>query len=379
MHSLSFMRRGYYHFNLPPATFWIDVMYHKAELIQHFYPLNQVASKYHSQLESKLIIKQFKPGELIIRKTHDKNISHFLILGAIEIRQSFEERQQFASDDQQSKKSIESHIKNRATVKASNECAVLIVCNDDVDQLLSWGQDYSIFYLDEGGSSILDTDLIDDDFQEDWDNTFLQSQLAANLSNSSMHQLLSYIEDVDVSEGEVVVKRYSPADYFYIVKKGFAEVSTDLRGPFKGESFTLGAGDYFGDEALIADTTRNANVTMKTDGTLGRVSKELFVKLIKEFLVSPITDQIVSQHNDVKVIDIRFPMEYRKEHYKNSENIPISFLRKQLSTLQQSMLYIVTPENDCRSELATYLMRQAGFEAYHLPHKTDDEPVLLSL
>jgi len=351
----------------------------KLALIERFNPLNQISSKYHSQLESKMIIKTFKTDDLIIRKSRDEKISHFLIKGTIEVRKSFEERYTLEASDPQCEKAIESQLQNRSVIKAIEECEVLAVSNEFIDQMLTWSQDYSIFYLEEGGSSIMETDLIDDNFEEDWDNAFLQSQLAANLTNTSIHNLLSNMEDIEVSYGEQIVRRNSPADYFYIVKKGIAEVKTDKEGPFEGKVFHLVAGNYFGDEALVANTLRNADVTMKTDGVLGRVSSELFNKLIKEFLVSPITNDVYSQHQHVKVLDVRLAIEYKQKHYKDSENIPISNLRKKLQEFQQSTLYIITPENDCRSELATYLMRQAGFEAYHLPKKYDGDPVLLSL
>ena len=44
----------------------------------------------------------------------------------------------------------------------------------------------------------------------------------------------------------------------------------------------LGMGDTFGEEALISDAKRNANVTMLTDGTLMRLAKEDFRKLLNE-------------------------------------------------------------------------------------------------
>ena len=66
---------------------------------------------------------------------------------------------------------------------------------------------------------------------------------------------------------------------------------------------------------------------------------------------------------------MRFPVEYRLGHEPGSVNMPISFLRKQLHTMKHSQLYIIAPANDRRAELATYLMRQAGYEAYYLNDK----------
>jgi hypothetical protein len=39
---------------------------------------------------------------------------------------------------------------------------------------------------------------------------------------------------------------------------------------------------------------------------------------------------------------------------------------QKMTDFKESLLYVVTPANDRRAELATYIMRQAGFKAYHL-------------
>ncbi len=147
-------------------------------------------------------------------------------------------------------------------------------------------------------------------------------------------------------------------------------MQTDASGPFKGENIQLGVGSYFGDEALIANTPRNATVTMATEGVLGRLDANAFENLIKQQLVSPFTKDVRLQGENIEVLDVRFPMEYKHGHESGSINMPISFLRKQLHEMKESLLYVITPANDSRAELATYLMRQAGFQAYHLADET---------
>ena len=343
-------------------------------LIARFSPLNQVASKYHSQLASHLRLIKVKAGAGIIKQDSHSKLLHFLVQGKVEIRESFDIRYPFQHDDQDSDLSLESRLQNRSSVKAISDCIILVANNDKIDQLLTWGQDYTIFYLDEGDVSVKDDDLIDDDFQEDWDNVFIRSNLAANLSNTVIHQLMSQLENIEVKARQTIVKAHSPGDYFYLIKHGRAEVQTDINGPFKGECFTLGAGSYFGDEALVAETTRNATVTMNSDGLLGRLNIEAFNQLIKQHLVSPPSADIDPRDKDVKILDVRFPVEYRLGHEAGSINMPISFLRKQLHNMKQSQRYVITPANDRRAELATYLMRQAGYQAYHLAaQETADE------
>jgi CRP-like cAMP-binding protein len=336
------------------------------ELYKKFYPLNEIDSKHHEKLGKKVRLEIIEPNGLIIRKNRNINAQHFLVTGSIEIRESFEHRTQCDSEDPRCAKSLEHGLAERSTIKALSECVVLVADSQHVEQMLSLNQNYTIHHLDDGKLPLPDTAIIDDSFQEDWDNVFIQSPLAANLSHTAIHQLFSSFEEVTVDEGETIVKQNSPGDYFYIIKQGYAEVKTDPYGAYKGESFTLTAGNYFGDEALVAGTIRNSTVTMMSDGVLGRLSHETFNSLIREQLVTATGDQSLLSDGKTRIIDVRFPLEYRNNHHEGSLNIPISKLRKQLGELHSSYRYLVTPVNDCRSELATYLMRQAGLEAYYL-------------
>ncbi len=334
--------------------------------IKQFSPINQIDRKYHSQLSGHLRLQTFDKGELIVRKTGSSKLMHFLVEGSIEIRESFDKRHLHHASDSHNEDSIESRLASRCNVKASEDCLVLVANTEHIDQLLTWGQDYTIFYLDEGDVSIADTDMIDDDYHEDWDNVFIRSKLASHLSNSVIHEIMSQLEDVIVAAGEPIVKANSYGDYFYVIKKGRAIVETATDGPFKGERFQLNPGHYFGDEALVAETTRNATVSMASDGVLGRLNIELFNQLIKQHLISTISQGFESQQEEIRIIDVRHPVEYQQGHVNGSDNIPISFLRQKMTEFKDSLMYVVTPANDRRAELATYIMRQAGFKAFHL-------------
>lgn len=336
------------------------------DLIKHFSPLYQIDHKYHSQLASELKLINVKPGDIIVRKSRNPKQLHYLVSGIVEVRESFENRYNIDHKQPICGKALEAAIEKNASVKALEECIVMVANADKIDQYLSWSQDYTIFYLDESDLTIDDNDLIDDDFQEDWDNVFIRSKLAANLSNRSIHQLLSQIEDVEVKAGQQVVKAHTPGDYFYIIKYGNALVETAKHGPFQGQTFNLNPGNYFGDEALVADTLRNASVKMVSDGLLGRLNIDAFNHLIKQHLVSQLTKEIKPSSEQMRILDVRFPIEYRHGHAEDSINLPIQYLRQRMDTLKQSMLYVIAPANDRRAELATYLMRQAGFDAYQM-------------
>ena len=66
------------------------------------------------------------------------------------------------------------------------------------------------------------------------------------------------------------------------------------------------------------------------------------------------------------ILDVRFPPEFRHGHIDGASNVPVVVLRKRLRELDRDKTYLVTPEGGRRSELAVYLLRQAGLNVYLL-------------
>lgn len=337
--------------------------------IYQFSPLKDIAPKYHEKLTPALKLTSYSPKALITKHSKHSKLLHFLVEGSIEIRCSFENRYTLNPEDRRSQKPLEEQLQNRSTVKAITECKILTADVAQLDQLQGWSHDYTIFHLDEGELSLQSDTLIDDNFHGDWDHTFISSPLASSLPNSNIHQLLSQLEDIAVQKGQTIIEDHSEGDYFYIIKQGHAVVKTASNGPFQGKAFDLYPGNYFGDEALIANTIRNASVVMKSEGVLGRLDRTLFNQLIKQHLVTPLAIQTQTPKEAFQIIDVRLPIEYKQGHEPESSNMPISSLRKKMTSLNQSMNYIISPANDSRSELATYLLKQAGFNAWYTPEQ----------
>ncbi|MFA7553051.1 MAG: cyclic nucleotide-binding domain-containing protein [Spongiibacteraceae bacterium] len=340
--------------------------------VKQFSPLDRVDKKYYSNLSKQLTLQQVKKGTTFIKKKRQQDVLHFLVEGNVEIRKSFDQRISQSAKDKQSRKAIETRLPPESSVKALEDCLILSISNTELSQLLPAPQHYTIDFLDSGDIPLDDDQLIDDDYQEDWDNRFIRSNLATNLPSTVIQQLFSQLEDIPTLAGETIVKANTPGDYFYIIKRGSAIVTTAIEGPYEGAQFSLSQGDYFGDEALVAETPRNATVTMNVDGVLGRLDQEGFNTLVKKNLITPISKDYVSSMEGAKILDVRFAIEYKKDHQKDSINIPISFLRQRLPGFNKSLVYLITPADDRRSELATYIMRQAGYKAYlHSEHNIE--------
>ena len=331
------------------------------------HPLSLIADQYNELLNDCCEVKELKSNQIVIRNAVDKSLSHYLLSGCVEVRHSFNERSELQSSETQACYPLEEQIRTGGLIKTKEDSRLLLVDTDRIDKLLSLSQSEEE-HADEAEHSEQEGISADYSVEHDWAEIFSHSPLASHLPSSILQELFVKLEDVEVSKGDVIVKRNTPGDYFYIIKKGSARILTDGRGPYSGQEFCLSVGNYFGDEALVADTIRNATVEMLSDGVLGCLGAESFNSIIKQYLVVPLVDDGKLSSKNYQFIDVRLPIEYKHSHYQGSENIPISHLRKKLDHFNDSDTYVITAEGGRRSELAVYLLRQAGFESFYMPN-----------
>ena len=283
------------------------------ERLRYFHPLALISEKHIERLMEGAGIKRLSKGQFLFRKMAQPDTSYFLLEGAVEIRESFEKRNLVDAGANQARFPIEEQCRGGAAVRAQDECTVLTLRRDAIDQLMASGDD----------------------------------------------------------AGFDVVLAGSRGEHFYIIMEGEASVITEEAGPYKGQTFDLVPGDYFGEEALVADTIRNATVRMSSDGVVGRLDRAQFDAIFKSSLVQTIDlgkarKFLAGAGIGFDVIDVRFPPEYKRAHIEGSVNTPVVSLRKHLRELDRNKSYLVTPEGGRRSELAVYLLRQAGLNAYLL-------------
>lgn len=70
---------------------------------------------------------------------------------------------------------------------------------------------------------------------------------------------------VKFKAGEVVFRQGYPGDYAYIITDGEVEVYTEEHDGSENHLAYLGAGEMFGELALLDDRPRSASVRAKTD------------------------------------------------------------------------------------------------------------------
>lgn len=192
----------------------------------------------------------------------------------------------------------------------------------------------------------------------------LASGTFASLPPAHIESLFASFRRQSVRLGEVIVRQNEPGDFYYVIERGRAVVSREVAGA-RMELAELNPGDTFGEEALIAETARNATVTMKTDGELLRLDSADFVRLLREPLLQKVSAAEAARRVAAGAcwLDVRFPAEYRQDGLPGALNIPLNELRDALPNLRRDVEYIVYCQTGRRSSAATFLLSQRGVRA----------------
>lgn len=344
------------------------------ETLARCYPFHQIDQFDVAPLSKELKVQQFKRGQSILRGAKQTETSRqtetftYLIAGRAELRRSFFDKETLQAGEGPALQPLEHLLMSEGgQILAMDECGVVQIPRDIVDRSMAVGstRDYEIHESD------LNTELLVEEYQAvDWMSRFLQSPLAQHLPAMTIQQVLSCLVSEERPKGSEVVRRGEAGDALYVVTRGRAQVRTDRHSVFEGREIALLPGDYFGEESVVADTPRNATVAMEEDGAVARLDRAGFDKLIRPYLIPEADDALMERSlvagsdANLAVIDVRFPMEYRRDALPHSINIPVPLLRSRIGLLDRSRQHLVTYHGGRRSELAVFLLRQAGIEAY---------------
>jgi rhodanese-related sulfurtransferase len=199
--------------------------------------------------------------------------------------------------------------------------------------------------------------------------TILQTKAFHRIPPANIQAVLMRMENIARKAGDVIIKQGDEGDYFYIVTSGKCVVTRETPTNKAGIKLAeLVTGDGFGEEALISDAKRNATIAMLTDGSLVRLAKEDFKKLLNEpsqkWIDIAEGQKIVAAGG--QWLDVRLPSEFENKHQDGAINIPLYFIRLKLDTLDSKKKYVVYCDTGRRSSAGAYILSERGFDVYVL-------------
>lgn len=354
------------------------------ELLAQFSPFEGLDEQYIGRVAEHAKLTSEPKGTLLFRRGKKAQYRFYLVEGSVELVGASFSKESVSSSDERAKQALTETSPTQVSAVAKSSVTLLQVESDFLDLALAWSQAPSgaadraapdrepevvaaqlkpADNLGEGGLENLNLAFAHVQVEEghgDWMSGLLASPLFTKVPPAHIQQLFTKFEPVEVKAGTEVIKEGASGDYFYVIDEGQAQVTT-ITGKV---DVVLEIGQYFGEEALVAETPRNATVTMVTDGVLMRLCKEDFTTLLHEPVQKTLTrEQFDADPKRYVLLDVRMPLEYRCYHAPNSQNMPLSSLRNRLGELDVSAQYTITDDGGRRSQLAAYLLCQAGFDA----------------
>ena len=101
--------------------------------------------------------------------------------------------------------------------------------------------------------------------------------LFADCSRRELEQIAQLADEIDLREGKELTHLGGAGREFFVLLEGEADVSQD------GRSInTLGAGDFFGEIALVEDVPRTATVTATTPVRVLVITDRAFRQLLEK-------------------------------------------------------------------------------------------------
>lgn len=106
--------------------------------------------------------------------------------------------------------------------------------------------------------------------------------LFAGLSREDIAKVLGKLEEKSITAGATIFAQGDEGDAFYLVEGGAVEVVIESGGGRKETVAVLGAGDWFGEMALMSGEPRSATIIALTDTALLKLSREAWDELINK-------------------------------------------------------------------------------------------------
>jgi CRP-like cAMP-binding protein len=332
------------------------------DLLKTLVPPSALNAENFQELAGKTYVEEVAAGKAIFKQGDVDKQSVYVLEGEVAMTSSDGRATTVKSGTDTAKHPVGNFQPRKHTAIAKVPSKITRIDADLMDVLMTWDQLSGI----EVGEISEATD--EDSDGGDWMTHILQSKAFMQVPPANIQQIFMRIVEVPVKAGDVIIKQGDVGEDYFIIKEGKCKVTRTSKTGSELTLATLGNGKAFGEEALLSETKRNANIVMTTDGALMKLSKSDFDSLLKEPMVSTVTNAEAEEmvKNGAVWLDVRLDSEHKNNAIEGSQNLPLFMLRMKADSLDSDKQYILYCDTGRRSEAAAFLLSERGLQAFVL-------------
>ncbi|MGA9854204.1 MAG: cyclic nucleotide-binding domain-containing protein [Gammaproteobacteria bacterium] len=331
-----------------------------SEQLKGFSPLSGLKPEHLSSLVSKSVIQKLDAGRYLFKQKDTGRRTVYLLSGSVELRSGEQVLATIKAGSDEARHPLAPQIPRYVSARAATGIEYFEIDSDLLDIMLTW---------DQSGAFEVGELQVQENQEHDWMAAVLQVKAFHRIPPAHIQTLFMRMEHMSAKQGTVVVKQGDIGDYFYILTQGRCQVTREAPNSTKAIPLAeLSAGASFGEEALLAESQRNATVSMLTDGALVRLAKEDF----KALLIEPQQQQVeLEEAREIVAtggqwLDVRLPSEFENQHLEGALNFPLYFIRMKLDNLDPKRKYVVCCDTGRRSSAGAFILSERGFDAFLL-------------
>jgi CRP-like cAMP-binding protein len=312
------------------------------------------------ELSVKTYVEEVAAGRPIFRAGEIDRKNTYVIEGEVQLTSDRGPSSTVVGGTPQARHPIGNHQPRQHTATARTSCRIIRIDSDLLDVMLTWDQLSGIEVTE-----IQPATAEAEEVHGDWMTRILQSRAFQQVPAANIQAMFMQMQEIPVKTGDVIIRQGDDGDFYYVIKTGKAKVTRPSKAGTELVLAQLDDGDAFGEEALLSEAKRNANVVMVTDGVLMRLSKADFNSLLKEPMLSWVkrADAEARISKGAKWLDVRLESEAANDGIKGSINIPLFMLRLKMDSLDPNVEYIAYCDTGRRSSAAAFLLSERGFKS----------------
>ncbi|NKC00837.1 MAG: cyclic nucleotide-binding domain-containing protein [Pseudomonadales bacterium] len=183
--------------------------------------------------------------------------------------------------------------------------------------------------------------------QSGWLSSFLESKMMQNLSRSQWRDVLRASRQLDVPAGNKIITRGQEGAECFVVESGLGKIHRGRRTLRR-----IGPGDFFGEDAVVTMSVRNADVSSLSPMRLHAIRGSTFCDIV----VPKLVEQVDRAHGGIKLnVGVNFML----------GSIPVDpvTLRERVAEFDPQQRYYLAGGSYADRTLCAFLLAQRGYKA----------------